>query len=117
MKITFTINKQEEVKNIIQSSHANFNINDGGDSAIFVGSKKINITNQRYNVPSDSSCLFYSVAKTYLFPARNNNEKFKSRFIKLFGEENLKYLKLIKKLLKEYGLENNRNLNQLWYQN
>ncbi|WP_348736237.1 OTU domain-containing protein [Spiroplasma endosymbiont of Ammophila pubescens] len=61
--------------------------------------------------------MFWSVATAYLLPVRNNNEEFKNRFIQLFGEENLKYLQLIKKLLKQYDLENNRNLNQLWYQN
>ncbi len=73
--------------------------------------------NTMYNVPSDNSCLFWSVATAYLLSIRNNNEEFKNRFIKLFGEENLKYLQLIQKLLKQYDLENNRNLNQLWYQN
>ncbi|WP_215826394.1 OTU domain-containing protein [Spiroplasma endosymbiont of 'Nebria riversi'] len=46
---------------------------------------------------------------------RNNNEEFGNRFIQLFGEENLKYLLHIQKLLQQYDLEDNRDLNQLWY--
>ncbi|WP_374696027.1 ankyrin repeat domain-containing protein [Spiroplasma endosymbiont of Polydrusus formosus] len=73
--------------------------------------------NTMYDVPGEGSCLFWSVATAYLLPVRrNNDEKFKTRFIQLFGEENLKYLQPIQKLLKQYDLENNRNLNQLWYQ-
>ncbi|MFW4370795.1 MAG: ankyrin repeat domain-containing protein [Spiroplasma sp. hy2] len=70
--------------------------------------------NIMYDVPGDDSCLFWSVATSYLLPLRNNNEEFKNRFIQLFGEENLKYLQLIQKLLKQYNLENHSN-NQLWY--
>ncbi len=81
----------------------------------------IKTTNQNnlYDVPPDNSCLFWSVATAYLLPVKNNNEEFRNRFIQLFGddEENLKYLEHIQKLLQQYDLENNRNLNQLWYQN
>ncbi|WP_215825920.1 ribosome-inactivating family protein [Spiroplasma endosymbiont of 'Nebria riversi'] len=69
-----------------------------------------------YDVPADNSCLFWSVSTSYLLPVRNNNEEFRNRFIQLFGEENLKYLLHIQKLLQQYDLEDNRNLNQLWYQ-
>ncbi|WP_342263350.1 ankyrin repeat domain-containing protein [Spiroplasma endosymbiont of Clivina fossor] len=72
--------------------------------------------NNLYDVPADNSCLFWSVSTSYLLPARNNNEEFRNRFIQLFGEENLKYLLYIQKLLQQHDLENNRNLNQLWYQ-
>ncbi|WP_342223953.1 ankyrin repeat domain-containing protein [Spiroplasma endosymbiont of Asaphidion curtum] len=71
--------------------------------------------NNRYDVPTDGSCLFWSVATSYLLPVRNDNEEFSNRFIQLFGEENLKYLLHIQKLLQQYNLENNIDLNQLWY--
>ncbi|WP_342255471.1 ankyrin repeat domain-containing protein [Spiroplasma endosymbiont of Poecilobothrus nobilitatus] len=81
--------------------------------------KNTKTTNQNnlYDVPSDNSCLFWSVATAYLLPVRNNNDnqEFENRFIQLFGEENLKYLQFIQKLLKQDNLENNSNT-QLWYQ-
>ncbi|WP_375315486.1 hypothetical protein [Spiroplasma endosymbiont of Tipula paludosa] len=46
--------------------------------------------NNQYDVPADNSCLFWSVATAYLLPVRNNYEEFRTRFIQLFGEENLK---------------------------
>ncbi|WP_342224013.1 ankyrin repeat domain-containing protein [Spiroplasma endosymbiont of Asaphidion curtum] len=72
--------------------------------------------NNLYDVPADNSCLFWSVSTSYLLSVRNNYEEFRNRFIQLFGEENLKYLWNIRKLLKNYDLINNRSLNQLWYQ-
>ncbi|WP_342262895.1 ankyrin repeat domain-containing protein [Spiroplasma endosymbiont of Dromius quadrimaculatus] len=72
--------------------------------------------NNQYDVPADNSCLFWSVATAYLLPVRNNYEEFRTRFIQLFGEENLKNILHIQKLLQQYDLENNRDLNQLWYQ-
>ncbi|WP_342189704.1 ankyrin repeat domain-containing protein [Spiroplasma endosymbiont of Dilophus febrilis] len=71
--------------------------------------------NNLYDVPADNSCLFWSVATAYLLPVRNNYEEFRARFIQLFGEENLKNILHLQKLLQQYDLINNRNLNQLWY--
>ncbi|WP_425379121.1 hypothetical protein [Spiroplasma endosymbiont of Polydrusus pterygomalis] len=138
MKVTFIIDKQEEIKGEIQNkAPANFNGNSdsarekennyatkqdsSGDNSVIsntnpVESKIPNSENQRYDVPAYGSCLFWSVATEYLLQVRNSNQEFKNRFIKLFGKENLKYLQLIQNLLKQYNLENNRDLNQLLYE-
>lgn len=68
-----------------------------------------------YNVPSDGSCLFWSVATAYLLPVINNYEEFINRFIKLFGEEKCVHLPYVLALLQQFDLENNL-YNQLWYQ-
>lgn len=39
------------------------------------------------DVPSDGTCLFYSVVFSYLLPVTNNIEEFNNRFVKMFGEE------------------------------
>ncbi|UNF62747.1 ankyrin repeat domain-containing protein [Spiroplasma poulsonii] len=82
-----------------------------------VGSKKSNNENQRYDVLPDGSCLFWTAATSYLLPVRNNNDEFRARFIKLFGEQELQNLLYVQNLLQQFNLENNRDLNQLWYQN
>ncbi len=116
-----------------QGAGSNINVNGSGSSqqqrgdGRMVGgqvgtsetqNKNTRVINQNnlYDVPADNSCLFWSVSTSYLLPVRNNNEEFRNRFIQLFGEENLKYLLHIHKLLQQYDLENNRILNQLWYQ-
>lgn len=71
--------------------------------------------NNLYNVPGDGSCLFLSVATAYLLPVRNNNDEFRARFIKLFGEQELQNLLYVQNLFQQFDLENNNN-NQLWYQ-
>ncbi|WP_338967943.1 OTU domain-containing protein [Spiroplasma endosymbiont of Lonchoptera lutea] len=120
--------------NSSSKSNSNINTNSGGSQSQGSSSKRVSFgeqagtsgtqnqntktTNQNnlYDVPADNSCLFWSVSTSYLLPVRNNNEEFRNRFIQLFGEENLKYLLHIHKLLQQYDLENNRILNQLWYQ-
>ncbi|MFU0252109.1 hypothetical protein [Spiroplasma sp. Moj] len=76
------------------------------DNTSPVGSKKSNNENQRYDVRADGSCLFWSVATVYLLPSRNNNEEFRTRFIQLFGKENIKNWKSIQKLLQQFDLTN-----------
>ncbi len=68
----------------------------------------------KYDVPADGSCLFWSVTTAYLLPFRNNNEEFRKRFIQLFGEAKLINLSHIQKLLQQFNLENHSNT-QLWY--
>ncbi|WP_342263506.1 ankyrin repeat domain-containing protein [Spiroplasma endosymbiont of Clivina fossor] len=105
----------QKPKNGISSSNVSV-----GEKAETSGTQnqKTKTTNQNnlYDVPADNSCLFWSVSTSYLLQVRKNIEEFRNRFIQLFGEENLKYLLHIQKLLQQYDLENNRNLNQLWYQ-
>jgi len=67
-------------------------------------------------VPAGGSCLFWSVATAYLLPVRNNNEAFSNRFIQLFGELQLSYSSYVQTLFQQFGVENNRDLNKLWYQ-
>jgi hypothetical protein len=39
------------------------------------------------DVPGDGTCLFYSVSFAYLLPVAKDSNLFRTRFIKLFGEE------------------------------
>ncbi|WP_342262608.1 MULTISPECIES: ankyrin repeat domain-containing protein [unclassified Spiroplasma] len=80
--------------------------------------KKTRVTNQNnlYDVPADGSCLFWSVATSYLVPVRNNNEEFRNRFIQLFGELQLSYLSYVQTLLQQFDLSNTNNFLQTWYQ-
>ncbi|MFX4057100.1 MAG: OTU domain-containing protein [Spiroplasma sp. hy2] len=124
VKVTFTLTKKTNNSNYPQKQKNDDSENNIGNKKNYPvknqSIKSVNISgmqnqNNLYDVLPDNSCLFWSVATAYLLPVRNNDEKFKTRFIQLFGEENLKYLQLIQKLLKQYNLENNSNT-QLWYQ-
>lgn len=88
--------------------------NDLSTSTNHVRIETPNSENQRYNVPADGSCLFWSVTTDYLLPFRNNNGEFRTRFIQLFGKEKLINLSHIQKLLQQFNLENHNNT-QLWY--
>ncbi len=68
-----------------------------------------------YDVSADGSCLFWSVATSYLLPIRNNNEEFRNRFIQLFGELQLSYLSYVQTLFQQFDLENHSST-QILYQ-
>ncbi|WP_342278092.1 ankyrin repeat domain-containing protein [Spiroplasma endosymbiont of Nephrotoma flavescens] len=89
--------------NSSSKSNSNINTNAGGSQSQGSSSKRVSVgeqagtsgtqnqntktTNQNnlYDVPADNSCLFWSVATSYLLPARNNNEEFRNRFIQLLN--------------------------------
>ncbi|GAA6238765.1 MAG: hypothetical protein SPLM_08800 [Spiroplasma phoeniceum] len=42
----------------------------------------------------------------FLLPVRNDNEAFRTRFIQLFGEENLNHLSYVQNLFSQFKLTN-----------
>jgi hypothetical protein len=109
------LNKRENINFLIEK----FNNLDINNKINTWSSKNVEflLNSNIYDVPADNSCLFWTVATAYLLPVKNNNEEFRKRFIQLFGEQELQNLSNLQTLLQQYDLEDNRNLNQLWYQN
>lgn len=55
---------------------------------------------EKISVPQDCNSLLWSIALAYLIPVKNDNELFKERYEKLFGNENSNELKDVQRHIK-----------------
>ena len=58
---------------------------------------------QSINVPKDGNCLFWAIALAYLTPVMDEQELFRERFIKLFGDYDITVIDNIQVLIKGYN--------------